>query len=72
MGWIPKASNYGLLVVSVLRRMFLQMYHAACAGAADFFLGGYWVWARIIQNLADVGYDPNRSVDESVTDLVVQ
>ncbi|CCD21040.1 putative Lecithin cholesterol acyltransferase [Trypanosoma vivax] len=27
-------------------------------GAADFFVLGYWVWAKIFINLADIGYDP--------------
>ena len=27
--------------------------------AADYVLGGYWVWGRLIENLADVGYDPS-------------
>ncbi|KAL3782348.1 hypothetical protein ACHAW5_003865 [Stephanodiscus triporus] len=26
-------------------------------GAADNFVGAYWVWSKIIENLADVGYD---------------
>ncbi|MDP2325993.1 MAG: hypothetical protein Q8N51_18480, partial [Gammaproteobacteria bacterium] len=26
--------------------------------AADFLFPGYWVWAPIIENLADLGYDP--------------
>ena len=26
--------------------------------AADFVLGGYWVWSKLIENLADIGYDP--------------
>ena len=25
--------------------------------AADNFIATYWVWSRIIENLADVGYD---------------
>jgi phospholipid:diacylglycerol acyltransferase len=25
--------------------------------AADYIIGNYWVWSRIIENLADVGYD---------------
>jgi phospholipid:diacylglycerol acyltransferase len=25
--------------------------------AADYLIGSYWVWARLITNLADVGYD---------------
>eukprot|EP01087_Luapelamoeba_hula_P011750 TRINITY_DN3236_c0_g1_i1.p1 TRINITY_DN3236_c0_g1~~TRINITY_DN3236_c0_g1_i1.p1 ORF type:complete len:763 (-),score=116.08 TRINITY_DN3236_c0_g1_i1:52-2340(-) len=27
--------------------------------AADYFLPGYWVWGKMIQNLADLGYDSN-------------
>lgn len=27
--------------------------------AADFLLPGFWVWARIIENLAEIGYDHN-------------
>ncbi|KAG2223839.1 hypothetical protein INT45_012712 [Circinella minor] len=27
--------------------------------AADYFVTGYWVWARIIENLAAIGYDSN-------------
>ncbi|TBT98236.1 phospholipid:diacylglycerol acyltransferase [Hamiltosporidium tvaerminnensis] len=26
-------------------------------GASDFLLPGYWIWSKIIQNLAEVGYD---------------
>ncbi|GAA5804463.1 hypothetical protein HPULCUR_009957 [Helicostylum pulchrum] len=27
--------------------------------AADYFITGYWVWAKIIENLAMIGYDTN-------------
>ena len=27
--------------------------------AADFIIGGYWVWAKVIENLARIGHDPN-------------
>jgi len=27
--------------------------------AADYFIGGFWVWAKIIENFADIGYDTN-------------
>ncbi|CAM0138431.1 unnamed protein product [Umbelopsis sp. WA50703] len=27
--------------------------------AADYFVTGYWVWAKIIENLAAIGYDSN-------------
>lgn len=26
--------------------------------AADFFVAGYWIWNRVLENLAAVGYDP--------------
>ncbi|KAJ1325585.1 phospholipid:diacylglycerol acyltransferase [Microdochium nivale] len=29
--------------------------------AADFFITGYWIWNKIIENLASLGYDPNSS-----------
>ena len=25
--------------------------------AADYLVGGYWVWAPLIENLADLGYE---------------
>lgn len=25
--------------------------------AADYFMGNYWVWGKVLENLADVGYD---------------
>lgn len=27
--------------------------------AADFFITGYWIWNKIIENLSALGYDPN-------------
>lgn len=27
-------------------------------GSADFFVTGYWIWGRIMENLAVIGYDP--------------
>ena len=27
--------------------------------AADYVVGGYWVWSKMIENLADIGYDPS-------------
>lgn len=30
--------------------------------AADFLLPGFWVWARMIENLAEIGYDHNNLV----------
>lgn len=30
--------------------------------AADFFMAGYWIWNKILQNLSAIGYDPNKMV----------
>lgn len=29
--------------------------------AVDFFITGYWIWSKILENLATIGYDPNDS-----------
>ncbi|KAF8866329.1 LACT-domain-containing protein [Acephala macrosclerotiorum] len=29
--------------------------------AADFFITGYWIWNKIVENLATIGYDPTNS-----------
>ncbi|KAH0565318.1 hypothetical protein GP486_001279 [Trichoglossum hirsutum] len=29
--------------------------------AADFFVTGYWIWSKILENLASIGYDPANS-----------
>lgn len=29
--------------------------------AADFFITGYWIWSKILENLAAIGYDPQTS-----------
>lgn len=29
--------------------------------AADFFITGYWIWSKILENLATLGYDPTNS-----------
>ena len=31
--------------------------------AADFFITGYWIWNKILENLATVGYDPVRPLE---------
>ena len=33
--------------------------------AADFFMGSYWVWSKVLENLADVGYDGSTMSMES-------
>ena len=37
----------------------IRMRAAQGLEAADFILPGFWVWARIISNLAEIGYDHN-------------
>ncbi|CAD6502960.1 BgTH12-02634 [Blumeria graminis f. sp. triticale] len=29
--------------------------------ATDFFITGYWIWSKILENLATIGYDPTNS-----------
>ncbi|KAI9800219.1 MAG: hypothetical protein M1825_004203 [Sarcosagium campestre] len=29
--------------------------------AADFFVTGYWIWSKILENLAAIGYDPTNA-----------
>ncbi|KAK0610473.1 Lecithin:cholesterol acyltransferase-domain-containing protein [Bombardia bombarda] len=33
--------------------------------ATDFFITGYWIWNKIIENLASLGYDPTNSYTAS-------
>lgn len=33
--------------------------------AADYFAGNYWVWSKLLENLADIGYDGNMMSMES-------
>ncbi|CCH41105.1 phospholipid:diacylglycerol acyltransferase [Wickerhamomyces ciferrii] len=33
--------------------------------SADFFMAGYWIWNKILQNLAAIGYEPNKMVTAS-------
>ncbi|RKF57511.1 Phospholipid:diacylglycerol acyltransferase [Golovinomyces cichoracearum] len=33
--------------------------------ATDFFITGYWIWNKIIENLATIGYDPTNSYTAS-------
>lgn len=33
--------------------------------AADFFMAGYWIWNKILQNLAVIGYGPNNMISAS-------
>ena len=37
----------------------IKLRPAAGLEAADYLVGGYWVWAKLIENLADIGYDSN-------------
>ncbi|ODV94472.1 hypothetical protein PACTADRAFT_60785 [Pachysolen tannophilus NRRL Y-2460] len=33
--------------------------------ASDFFMAGYWIWNKVLQNLAVIGYGPNNMVSAS-------
>ncbi|CBX94250.1 similar to phospholipid:diacylglycerol acyltransferase [Plenodomus lingam JN3] len=33
--------------------------------AADFFITGYWIWNKILENLATIGYDPGNAFTAS-------
>lgn len=33
--------------------------------AADFFITGYWIWSKVIENLAAIGYEPNNMLSAS-------
>jgi phospholipid:diacylglycerol acyltransferase len=37
----------------------IQLRAAQGFEAADFFVAGYWIWNKILQNLAVIGYGPN-------------
>lgn len=40
----------------------IKMRVAEGLSAADFLIGDYWVWDKIIHNLADIGYDPDSMI----------
>jgi phospholipid:diacylglycerol acyltransferase len=33
--------------------------------ATDFFVTGYWIWSKILENLASIGYDPTSAYTAS-------
>ncbi|KAL3230568.1 Phospholipid:diacylglycerol acyltransferase [Nakaseomyces bracarensis] len=33
--------------------------------SSDFFIAGYWIWNKVLENLAVIGYDPNRMTTAS-------
>lgn len=37
----------------------IKLRPASGLEAADYIVGGFWVWGKIIENLADIGYDSN-------------
>jgi len=37
----------------------IKLRSATGMEAADYLVSGFWVWAKIIENLADIGYDAN-------------
>lgn len=40
----------------------VQLRAAQGFEAADFFMAGYWIWNKILQNLAVIGYGPNNMI----------
>lgn len=30
-------------------------------------VGGYWVWSKLIENLADIGYDPGTAIAHALS-----
>jgi phospholipid:diacylglycerol acyltransferase len=43
----------------------IRVRAAAGFEAADYFAGNYWVWSKLLENLADLGYDGNMMSMES-------
>lgn len=39
----------------------LKLRAAQGFDATDFFITGYWIWSKIFENLATIGYDPTNS-----------
>lgn len=39
----------------------IKMRAAQGFDAADFFITGYWIWNKILENLATIGYDPTNA-----------
>ncbi|KAK5124566.1 hypothetical protein LTR85_001783 [Meristemomyces frigidus] len=39
----------------------IKMRAAQGFDAADFFITGYWIWNKILENLASIGYDPTNA-----------
>jgi phospholipid:diacylglycerol acyltransferase len=39
----------------------IKMRAAQGFDAADFFITGYWIWNKILENLATIGYDPSNA-----------
>lgn len=37
----------------------IKLRAASGLEAADYFAAGYWVWGKVIENLADIGYTSN-------------
>lgn len=37
----------------------IKLRPASGLEASDYLVGGFWIWAKLIENFADVGYDAN-------------
>eukprot|EP00300_Choanocystis_sp_HF-7_P042910 c956_g1_i1.p1 GENE.c956_g1_i1~~c956_g1_i1.p1 ORF type:complete len:631 (-),score=122.73 c956_g1_i1:33-1925(-) len=54
--WI---NHMGLNTTTGMDKLNIKLRAARGLEAADYVVGGYWVWAKLIENLADIGYDSN-------------
>ena len=45
----------------------IKLRSATGMEAADYLVSGFWVWAKIIENLADIGYDANSQTHQRHT-----
>lgn len=57
--WI---SHMKLNITSAKDPIGIRIRAAQGIESADFLIPGYWVWARIIENLAEIGYDHNNLI----------
>ena len=45
----------------------IKLRSASGMEAADYLVSGFWVWAKIIENLADIGYDANSQTCDTLS-----
>eukprot|EP00971_Amphidinium_carterae_P268997 5336616-Amphidinium_carterae.1 len=57
MNWTCWMEHLKLDPVSGLDPEGMRVRAASGLSSADYFIGNYWLWAKLIQNLGDIGYD---------------